>query len=82
MNLFFSTGRRNRTVEKNTLPPAGQRPTFRAGKLNQKTASVFFDRSEAGLAWNQVKGPDRSKKTLAVEKKHSASGRPAADFLS
>ena len=81
-SVFFRPVGETERSKKNTLPPAGQRPTFRAGKLNQITASVFFDRSEAGLAWNQVKGPDRSRKTPAVEKKHFASGWLDADFLS
>ena len=56
MNMFFRPGEKNRTGEKNKWPPAGRELIFRAGKLINISATVFFARSGADFDQNH-KGP-------------------------
>ena len=78
-SVFFDRSKK-RNGRKNTRPPAGPEPTFRAGELIRKLASVFFRPVGGRFGLESSKRPGPVEKTLAVEK--TLGLRPASGRLS
>ena len=58
MNLFFDRSEQHFGRKKHS--PSGRlRADFLILEIKSENGDCFFDRSTAGLAWNQVKGSDR-----------------------
>ena len=84
--FVFPTGRKNETVGKKRSASGRPEANLPSWGNNSKYGRVFFDRSGPAATVKHSKRPGPAwtgrKKTLAVEKKHFASGRPGATLPS